>query len=176
MIENLIDSGKLVEPPIRATPASTGRSPIDEFSLDARLQAKRMGSVYELLYCLENSMRELIESTLRDRMGPEEWWTDGIPERIRKSADKRREDDKRSRWHGPRGASLLAYTDFPQLADIIVDRWPDFEDLLGDQGWVESYFTEMNRTRRALAHTGELTEFDVDRMEMRVREWLRVVG
>ena len=113
MIENLIDSGKLVEPPIRATPASTGRSPIDEFSLDARLQAKRMGSVYELLYCLENSMRELIESTLRDRMGPEEWWTDGIPERIRKSADKRREDDKRSRWHGPRGASLLAYTDFP---------------------------------------------------------------
>jgi hypothetical protein len=34
----------------------------------------------------------------------------------------------------------------------------------------------MNPTRRAPAHTRDLTEFDVERMEMRVREWLRVVG
>jgi hypothetical protein len=31
-------------------------------------------------------------------------------------------------------------------------------------------------TRRALAHTGQLTAADVERMEVRVRDWLRVVG
>lgn len=175
-IEAMIDAGRLVEPPVRASQRSTGGSPLDDFTFDARLQAKRMGSVYELLYCLENSMRELIESTLREVLGPEDWWTDGVPEAMRKSADKRREEDEKARWHGRRGASPLVYTDFPQLAEIIVSRWSDFADLIGDRTWLEAYFKEMNRSRRALAHTGALTEFDVERMEMRVREWLRVVG
>jgi hypothetical protein len=39
-----------------------------------------------------------------------------------------------------------------------------------------NHFGEMNRTRRALAHTGTLTETDVERVDFRVREWLRVVG
>ena len=37
-------------------------------------------------------------------------------------------------------------------------------------------FAELNRTRRALAHPGRLTDADEERMEVRVRDWLRVVG
>ena len=135
-----------------------------------------MGDVYQLLYCLENSIRELIESTLRESLGAENWWKDGVSEQIRKSAEKRRDDDAKARWHGPRGTSLLAYVDFPQYADIILASWENFEPLLGDDSWVRYYFEELNRTRRALAHTGRLTEADVERMEVRVRDWLRVVG
>jgi len=135
-----------------------------------------MGEVYELLYCLENSIRELIETTLRDALGPEDWWQDGVPDAIRKSAEKREKDDASAPWHGPRGESLLNYVDFPQYGDIILKRWESFEDLLGDPGWVENYFREVNRSRRALAHTGSLTQHDVDWMELRVKQWLRVVG
>lgn len=146
------------------------------FPLDAQRDARRMAAHYELLYCLENSMRELIESTLSENLGPEKWWHDGVPENIRRSAEKRRADDDRARWHGPRGTSLIVYTDFPQLAEIILARWNDFESLLGDKRWVESYVEEVNRTRRALAHTGALSDLDVERFDLRVREWLRVVG
>jgi hypothetical protein len=135
-----------------------------------------MGDVYELLYCLENSIRELIESTLREALGADKWWDGGIDSNIRRAAEKRRDDDAKARWHGPRGDSLLAYVDFPQYADIIIAQWAHFEALLGDQAWVRYYFEELNRTRRALAHTGRLTEADVERMEVRVRDWLRVVG
>jgi hypothetical protein len=38
-----------------------------------------------------------------------------------------------------------------------------------------NYFAEVNRTRRALANTGTLTETDVKLMEFRVRERVRVV-
>ena len=135
-----------------------------------------MGSVYELLYCLENSIRELVESTLREAYGRDRWWEYGVELAIRKSAEKRQADDEKARWHGPRGDSLLSYVDFPQYADIIVNQWQFFEPLLGDQSWVNYYFAELNRTRRALAHTGRLTSADVERMEVRVRDWLRAVG
>lgn len=151
-------------------------SAIASFAESARAQARFMGDVYELLYCLENSIRELIESTLREALGVDKWWNDGVDQVIRKSAEKRRDDDAKARWHGPRGDSLLSYVDFPQYADIILAQWTHFEALLGDEAWVRYYFEELNRTRRALAHTGRLTEADVERMEIRVRDWLRVVG
>jgi hypothetical protein len=175
-VERLIKDGRLVVPrSIRAAPAGE-RPVLEDFSLDARIEAKRMGAVYELLYCLENSVRELVEATLREALGPEKWWTEGVPEKIRKLADNRAKDDKSAPWHGPRGESLLSYVDFPHYAEIIVERWENFVDLLGDKAWVENYFSEMNRSRRALAHTGSLTEHDVNWMEMRVKQWLMVVG
>lgn len=155
---------------------SATQQTIDSFSATAREQAVAMGRVYELLYCLENSIRELIESTLKEDLGVQDWWTKGISEPIRRGADKRAADDAKARWHGPRGDSLLAYVDFPQYGDIILSQWALFEPILGDQAWVTAYFAELNRTRRALAHTGRLTESDVERMDVRVRDWLRVVG
>jgi hypothetical protein len=65
---------------------------------------------------------------------------------------------------------------FPELGGIITDRWSDFEDLLGDKDWVDGYFDQMNRSRRAIGHTGELNEHAVERMELAVKEWLLVVG
>jgi len=135
-----------------------------------------MGEVYELLYCLENSVRELVEGVLKEAYGFDKWWTEGVPEAIRKPAEKRKEDDLKARWHGPRGESPINYVDFPQYAEIMVERWAHFEQLLGDKDWVVNYFAELNRSRRALAHTGSLTESDVERMGIRVRDWLRVVG
>lgn len=172
-VAGMIEEGLLLEPPAQSGSAET--AVLDEFDMEARVKAKRMGRIYQLLFCLENSMRELIERTLKEIDTLAEW-TDGIEAGILKGARKREEEDQEARWHGPRGASILNYLDFPDLGAIILDRWDDFEDLLGDRSWVERYFKEMNPTRRALAHTGDLTDFDVQRMEMRVREWLRVVG
>jgi Swt1-like HEPN len=176
LLERMVDAGELTDAGGGASINTGGRGlALEDFSLAARLQAARMGEVYELLYCLENSVRELIEQTLREKHGTS-WWDDGVPESIRKSAEKKKQDDLKSRWHGPRGESLLNYVDFPQYGEIIVDQWDLFEDLLGDPDWVTAYFSEMNTSRRALAHTGSLTQADVERMDLRVRDWLRVVG
>lgn len=155
---------------------AAGESVLRDFGIQAQIEARRMGRAYELLYCLENSVRELIESTLIEALGASEWWERGVPESIRTSAEARAREDERTPWHGPRGDSLLVYVDFVQLADIIASNWEYFSDLLGDRTWVANYFREMNRTRRSLAHTGSLTQNDVDWMDMRVRQWLMVVG
>lgn len=176
-VRQLVDEGLLIDrPPESSLTDTDARSAVEDFSLDAQLQARRMGEVYELLYCLENSVRELIERTLSEAHGPEKWWTEGIPETIRKRAEERKEEDLKTRWHGPRGDSLINYVDFPQYGEIIDERWEHFEELIGDRDWVTHYFSQMNVSRRALAHAGTLTETDVERMEFDVREWLRVVG
>lgn len=176
-VRRMVDDGLLLDrPPESDRSEGDARSAVEDFSLDAQLQARRMGEVYELLYCLENSVRELIEQALREAYGPEEWWVEGVPEAIRKPAEKRKNEDLKTRWHGPRGDSPINYVDFPQYGDIIRDRWGLFDELIGDQDWVIRYFSEMNVSRRALAHAGTLTETDVERMEFKVREWLHVVG
>ncbi len=174
LVESLDEEGRLDSPP--TVDSETGSEALTSFSPKAQVQAHRMGEVYKLLYCLENSVRELVESALREAYGADDWWEKGVLEKIRKSADNRKKDDLKARWHGPRGESPINYVDFPQYADVIVDQWTLFEDLLGDRDWVVSYFNEMNRTRRALAHTGRLAAADVSRMELRVEDWIRVVG
>jgi hypothetical protein len=140
-----------VEPPEAET---TTVETIVRFSREAQVRAAAMGKVYELLYCLENSIRELIESTLKEAHGPQDWWNKGVDQAIRRSAEKRAADDAKARWHGPRGESQLAYVDFPQYADIIGAQWPLFEPLLGDQAWVTYYFAELNRTLSLAASMG----------------------
>lgn len=176
-VEQMVNDGVLLNrPPEFSQSESDGRSAVEDFSIGAQMQARRMGEVYELLYCLENSVRELTERTLREAYGPEGWWTVGVPEGLRKPAEKRKQEDLKTRWRGPRGDSPINYVDFPQYGDIIDQRWEHFEELIGDRDWVVHYFSEMNISRRALAHAGSLTETDVERMEFNVREWQRVVG
>jgi hypothetical protein len=175
-VDEMVREGTVLEVEWGGATTERSRSTLEDFSVAARVQARRMGEVYELLYCLENSVRELVERTLREAFGDASWWAAGVPERVRKSADGRKEDDLKTPWHGPRGESPINYVDFPQYADIIGEQWEHFADLLGDRDWVIRYFSEMNHTRRALAHTGTLTEMDVERLDLRVREWLLVVG
>jgi len=135
-----------------------------------------MAKVYELLFCFENSVRELIEERLKEGFSVETWWNEGVPDEIRARADKLKLRERKTPWHGPRGGTMLAFVDFPVLAQIITDRWGYFEDLLGQPEWVSHLFDEMNQSRRAIAHTGVLSQFDMERMELRVRDWLRIVG
>jgi Swt1-like HEPN len=173
-IDELVDEGRLVAG--RLHEAVDEQQPTSDFSFAIQLEAKRMAIVYELLFCFENSVRELIEDRLKEAYSVETWWSEGVPEGIRKNADKLKLKERQTPWHGPRGGTMLAFVDFPVLAQIVSDRWEHFEDLLGRADWVEHLFNEMNQSRRAIAHTGVLNQFDVERMELRVRDWLRIVG
>jgi Swt1-like HEPN len=173
-IQELSEDGRLVTP--ETPPAPGEETSISDFSFAIQLEAKRMARAYELLFCFENSVRELIEDRLKEAFSLETWWVEGVPDSIRSKADKLKLKERQTPWHGPRGGTMLAFVDFPVLAQIITDRWEFFEDLLGKAEWVSHLFDEMNQSRRAIAHTGVLSQFDVERMELRVRDWLRIVG
>jgi Swt1-like HEPN len=166
----MIEEGKL---PGTGTPDVTANSgTVNQFSFAIRVGARRMAQIYELLFCFENSVRELIEERLKEAYDVDTWWAKGVPKDIRNQAEKLKSKEKQTPWHGPRGGTLLAFVDFPILGRIITERC---EDLLGKPAWVENVFDEVNQSRRAIAHTGVLSQHDVERMELRVRDWLRSV-
>jgi hypothetical protein len=149
---------------------------LSEFPMEIRISARRMRVVFETLFCFENSVRLLIERQLKEAHGPDRWWSEGVPERIRQAAEKRRRSEQRARWHSSRGSSAVNFVDFPVLAEILTERWDLFEPLLADREWVESLFAEMNVTRRVIAHMGTLGDRDLRRLRGRTEDWLNVVG
>lgn len=173
-VSEMVGRGQLRGGTVSVAVDSEGR--LEQFSFAIRAEARRMAQVYELLFCFENSVRELIEDRLKEAYGIDRWWQDGIPEDIRRSAEYLKDKEQKIPWHGPRGGTLLAFVDFPILAKVITSKWEHFEDLLGKPAWVEHAIDEMNHSRRAIAHTGVLSQHDVERMELRVRDWLRAVG
>jgi len=116
-VTEMSEEGTLGEAPHPGS--ARGLSILDEFDVASRVKAGRMGRIYELLFCLENSMRELIERTFKES---DEFtdWTEGFEEKILKQARKRENEDQDAPWHGPRGGSILSYLDFPQLGEIIL--------------------------------------------------------
>jgi len=173
-VDEMVSDGVLPAVSPLQSPPEPG--PLDDFSFAIRVEAQRMARVYELLFCFENSVRELIEDRLKEKFDVATWWQEGVPEDIRNSAEALKEKERQTPWHGPRGGTLLAFVDFPVLGRIITAGWAHFEDLLGSPDWVRNLFDEMNQSRRAVAHTGVLSQHDIERMELRVRDWLRAVG
>lgn len=160
--------------PVAKVGDSTGIE-LEDFSLQIRNQALRMGEIYTFFYCFENSARELIESRLREDLGGN-WWDKGVPQAVRKKVADRRDNEEANRWHQARGASDIFYADFGDLSKIVVANWTCFEDLFPSQDWVRNRFSDLEMSRNVIAHNGILAEVEVNRIELYLRDWLQQVG
>lgn len=137
--------------------------------------AKNMASVFVAFFCLENAVRELITDRLAERHGVS-WWNDCVPEKIRKAVRNLKEKEEKNRYHTQRSSSLIGYTMFGNLEQIIINNWDDFSDLIPSQSWVTSRFTDLEMSRNIIMHTGTLPTSEIDRIESIARDWIRQVG
>lgn len=136
--------------------------------------AKRMSErVYPLLYVFENSLRDLIEAVLRAKHG-KDWWDEGVPPKIRETAAKHKEDEAKDPWHGARSGREIDYIFLVQLWAIVKNNWGDFKQLFPNQAWVETLITsDMNVSRRVLAHMTPLSADDITGIEAAFRKWVK---
>ena len=150
---------------------------VEEFGFSHRIvyDAKKMSSVFMAFFCVENSARDLIAERLLTRKGTD-WWTTAVPLKIQQAVQKLKDKEAENRYHSARSTSLIGYTLFGNLAQIIIANWQEFEDLLPDQAWVISRFTDLEMSRNVIMHTGTLPQIEVDRIESILRDWTRQVG
>src|SRR5262245_59691893 len=93
------------------------------FSIALRSEAMRMTRLYALIYCFENSVRQLIRDRLSEKHGLEWWETNAVPNNVRQLADGRRANANSNTWlEGERG-DALQFIEFGHLADIIIQSW-----------------------------------------------------
>ncbi len=146
-----------------------------DFSPKIIFDAKRMASVYIVFFCLENAVRELITDRLAERYGID-WWEDRVPNRIKDAVSKLKAKEEKNKYHTQRSSSLIGYTMFGNLEQIVISNWEDFSDLFPAQSWITSRFTDLEMSRNIIMHTGVLPIIEVDRIESIARDWIRQVG
>lgn len=151
------------------------RVSLDLLPNDAVVRARRMATVYIAVTAFENALRDLIVETLAEAHG-EGWWIIAVSEGVRKKAESRREEENKIRWHTPRGDSVINYTEFGDLASIILQNWTAFEDLLQSVDWVKGIVKPLERSRNVIMHGGDLQAEDVERVGVAIRDWVRQVG
>ncbi len=138
-------------------------------------EADGMATVYAAFYCIENSVRELIDDRLTERHGAS-WWSTHASPRIKKDADKLKAEEEKNKYHVPRASAMIGYTTFGNLAQLILNNWQDFSDLFPNQPWVSSRLNDLEISRNVIMHTGLLPDLEIDRIESIARDWVKQVG
>lgn len=142
-----------------------------QFSERIRKEASKMAQNYIILYCLENSIRELIVKRLEEEHG-DDWWTQVVPEAVRKNAEKNKKKEQAS-GITPRSTEDIDFTNFGELGEIIKANWETFGDMLRDIRAVEKILALLNSLRAPIAHCKALAEDEELRLNLGLRDWFR---
>lgn len=137
--------------------------------------ARLMAVVYTAIAAFENSVRDLVKRVLLEELG-EQWWEQGVSDKIRKNAESKMEEEEKVRWHKRRGNDPLNYTTMTDLKNIIRNTWPRLEPYVGSVEWAASIFDVIERSRNVIMHSGMLEKEDVQRLGINIRDWVKQVG
>ena len=147
-----------------------------QFSQKLRAESEEMAAHYSVFYCLENSIRSLIDDRLTDAHGIN-WWSveSVVPTTVAKNCQ---DNQKRERETGvtPRSDSLLDYTTFGELGEILRQNWDYFGGTFRDRSAVNRILHSLNTLRGPIAHCKALAEDEVLRLHLALRDWFRQIG
>lgn len=115
-----------------------------------------MLSANDQLGTLETLLRNLIRSRYADK-----WFERCHGKIVLKNLAAR----QRKESHGRRGlvegsGDLLDSTDFRQVADLILDNWDDFQDVLGEEVYGRAYLERLKVLRNKTMHGKPLSPFE----------------
>lgn len=146
-----------------------------QFEAKVRSEAAAMAQHYELFYCLENAIRSLICETLQESAGAG-WWDSGkIPDAVKRGVFDRIKRDIDSGMTR-RSDESIDYTNFGELTVIITSNWDLFGTIFSSQRAVERVMNNLNLLRGPIAHCCPITDDEITRLELSVRDWFRMIG
>lgn len=144
------------------------------FALPVRNNALQMARLYAVLHCFENSVRAMIRETLEDNEGLD--WLNKLPQKIREHAENRQKSAQEDSWLEGEKSDVLGFIEFGHLAQIIIDKWQHFEDVIPSQHWLKQRMDELEKARNFIAHNRMLLPGEFHRLYMYIADWNRVVG
>lgn len=145
---------------------------LQKFDLEIRNEATAMSEFYKIYYCLENTIRKLVSERLEELHG-ESWWDSKVPDAI-KTEVKKKQKEERDSTMTIRSDDPLDYANFGELIDIINSNWADFADTLRSPKAVQQTLSGFNRIRNVIAHSCRLSEDEILRLKLAVRDWFRI--
>src|SRR5450759_5159961 len=164
----------LLRPP---TAEAQERNDLDLFapvSEQVRSGSLYMQRCFRLLFVLENVVREFVREVFEE-VDKDTWFEKRANAAMKKKVEDRKAAEAKNQWHSGRNSHPIFYLDFGDLALLIQNHWAEFKDLLPNQPWVVSRLQDAERSRNVIAHTNLLSDEELVRLEMHVRDWIRQV-
>ena len=137
--------------------------------------ATNMSSVYQAIFCIENTLRNFIVERMSERHVLN-WWEEKVPSNIKKAVEKLKKEEQKNKFFSSRSDSEIGYTMLGNLGQIIINNWDDFSDIIPSQAWLTSRMDDLEMARNIVMHTGVLPQIEIDRIASIVRDLLRQIG
>lgn len=150
---------------------------IDEIDEVYIQQSKNMLTVFVAITAFENVTREFIYNILYEKHA-DLWFENGVQNNIKTKAESRKSTEQKVRYHNNRGDDMMSYVDFADLPKIITsqDNWLLFEPYVSNMDWVKNIFSQLELSRNVIMHSGQIDDFDIARVGMNIRDWLRQIN
>lgn len=147
-----------------------------QFAASLRAEASRMSEYYEIFYCLENSIRTLVDDTLTEEEGADWWNSNRVDEnKIRNNANRIRKKEIDS-GIPPRSDRMIDYTTFGELSQLITDNWELFDPIFSSNAAVSRITNQLNVLRGAIAHCCRTDELAQDNLNLAVKSWFKLMS
>lgn len=148
----------------------------EQFEKKLRKEAARMSEFYEIFYCLENSIRKLVNDIMIEESGADWWDGERVDnKRIRQPAAGRRTKEINSGITA-RSDSLIDYTTFGELSQLITDNWDLFDPVFQSKQAVSNVTNQLNLLRGPIAHCNPTDELEQERLNLAVRTWFKIMS
>ncbi len=144
-----------------------------QLDLALRTEAAQMGEHYELFYCLEKSIRKLVSETLEAQHG-EKWWDKCVPDPVRTNVNNNIQKELDSGMT-LRSDEDIDYATFGELGEIVRSNWDSFDAIFSSQKAFTKIMTSLNMLRSPIAHCSPLAEDEVVRLQLTVKDWVRLM-
>jgi hypothetical protein len=144
------------------------------FGVVQRNNAHEMARLYAVIFCFENEIRDFIREALQEHDGP--GWQDMLPKKIKAHAESRMEAATKDSWLEGEKSDLLGFVDFGHLAQIIIEKWDYFKDVVPTQHWLKQRMDELEKVRNFIAHNRMLLPSEFQRIYMYIADWNHVIG
>jgi hypothetical protein len=147
-----------------------------QFDLEIRKEAKKMAKNYELFYCLEKSIRNLINTALESDFS-DNWWEEPnvVPDNVRTEVKKRinKEIDSAVTL---RSDNPIDFTTFGELGEIVKANWTTFNGIgFKSVKAFEGVMSKLKTIRGPIAHCSDLAEDEELRLQLTIRDWFRLM-
>lgn len=159
-----------------SAPKNRKAAEYEQFESDLRTEAAQMSEFYEVFYCLENSIRKLVDDIMIEAEGADWWDGNRVDEkRIREPASGRRKKEIDS-GITPRSERLIDYTTFGELSQLITDNWELFDPVFQSKTAVSNVSNQLNLLRGPIAHCNPTDELEQERLNLAVRTWFKIMS
>jgi hypothetical protein len=168
--EYKIDLGRADE-----TEAEKDEDYYPQFEESIRKEAANMGQHYELLYCLENSIRKLISDKMSvEPTSGKDWWSQKVPPKVQEVAKLNIEREANA-GVTQRSTEEIDYINFGELSQIVTANWQAFSDTFNNQQAFVKVMATLNALRAPIAHCGALAPDEVVRLRLSIKDWFRLM-